>query len=959
MNNLYTHRTLILFLTLFFFSFTIQAQEEGGIPGGCSDGIDNDGDGLIDCLDGDCGNFVAACPAFNFASACSPSGGIRGEIIDTETAFRDSNGIDVTFSIPAGAQSAIVYTSSTDILDNNPNNIEGNEDFIFSSSVLNLVQNSSAGIITYAKTTAHDGSGTTLFGWSDVAFGNKVSTGAASGHDINTPAAPLNDITFSVSGNTLTIAEDNSNIKTVYLVEFVSGSSNSLISNGIKSLSLDEGQLAGAVYIPPNSNSIVISAKGTTNKDNSNLAGGTAEPFSDMRFLADLDLNIMDGIVKVVNGGGTDYHSNYAFSDHDLTSTTDSLWDANTIAGDYSGKLRNTDGSTSTANLQVYIDGDSLRIIRDEFYGSDFDDVYVLEFYKKTGLPASSEFIETSLAFYEKGSPSGSVEEFAIPGGSNYVIFKLGGLAENSSNVHNENPVNAYAFIDLNVEKASGFYFQQVGYQGNSGFGRRDHNYAFNDVPLDKSSTRTHANTIGKNSANNQYDIEFELSEDKTSLFVYSYFGLVETHYAAVMQADFLGTKPDIAFDPNNITISNNGDCATVDVSVELCNPGSGSSPQGMPISFYEGDPTSSAAAIYLYTQNFIPDVEIGQCESDVIEVDLEVLTDNNIDVTVIINDDGSFANGVGNQIGTTFTLAELAAQSNPIKECDYSNNLTIRTINVNNCPVTENDNETTPMNVSIIVTPQSNDMDPDNDALITTILNDASNGSTIILDNDSISYTPNPGFFGMDTIVYQLSDGNGGIGTDTIFLEVTNILPVNLIQFNLEEVDCQNLVSWNSDIEFNFSHYELERSTDGIRFQKLALIEKKNHSGLKTYLFTDSDPYKFNYYRLRIINLDGTFEYSSIVNNSSSCQSNRSMTVFPNPIDQGTELQINLNTSFKDAAIKIVNITGSIVKEYNFSTRRGPNAFVIEIDDIPSGTYYIMNTTEPSAKVSKFIKLD
>ena len=462
MNNLLKLRNLFLFISLFIFSFTIQAQEEGGIAGGCSDGIDNDGDGLIDCMDGDCGNFVAACPAFNFASSCSPSGGIRGDIIGKESAFRNSNGAAVSFSIPAGSESAIVYTSSTDILDNNPNNIEGNEDFIFSSSILNFVENTSSGIITYAKTTQPDGSGTTLFGWKDVAFGNKVSTGAAMGHDINTPATPLNDITFSVSGNTLTILEDNSNIKSVYLIEFISGSSNSLIFNDIKSLALDGGKVEGAVHIPTGSNSIAISVKGTTNKDNSGLTGGTSEPFSDMRFLADLNLNTMDGIVKVVNGGGTAYHSNYAFSGHDLTSTTDSLWDASTIAGDYTGKLRSTDGSTSTANLQVYVDGDSLRIVRDQNYGSDFDDVFVFEFYKKTGLPISTEFIETSLAFYDKGSPSGSVEEFAIPGGTSYLIFKLGGLAENSPNVHNENPVNAYAFIDLNSEKASGYYFQQV-----------------------------------------------------------------------------------------------------------------------------------------------------------------------------------------------------------------------------------------------------------------------------------------------------------------------------------------------------------------------------------------------------------------------------------------------------------------------------------------------------------------
>ena len=48
---------------LFFFSYTLFAQatvdENSAIL--CSDGIDNDDDGLIDCYDGDCYNFVSSC----------------------------------------------------------------------------------------------------------------------------------------------------------------------------------------------------------------------------------------------------------------------------------------------------------------------------------------------------------------------------------------------------------------------------------------------------------------------------------------------------------------------------------------------------------------------------------------------------------------------------------------------------------------------------------------------------------------------------------------------------------------------------------------------------------------------------------------------------------------------------------------------------------------------------------
>jgi len=53
----------------------------------------------------------------------------------------------------------------------------------------------------------------------------------------------------------------------------------------------------------------------------------------------------------------------------------------------------------------------------------------------------------------------------------------------------------------------------------------------------------------------------------------------------------------------------------------------------------------------------------------------------------------------------------------------------------------------------------QENDTDPENDILSTTIQFPAKNGISTVINNDSISYMPNPNFNGLDSIVYFVSD--------------------------------------------------------------------------------------------------------------------------------------------------------------------------------------------------------
>ena len=73
----------------------------------------------------------------------------------------------------------------------------------------------------------------------------------------------------------------------------------------------------------------------------------------------------------------------------------------------------------------------------------------------------------------------------------------------------------------------------------------------------------------------------------------------------------------------------------------------------------------------------------------------------------------------------------------------------------------------------NVTVDVQANDSDLDGDTLTTTILSGPSNGAAVVANGDSITYTPNPNFNGTDTLVYVISDGNGGTDTATVVITV------------------------------------------------------------------------------------------------------------------------------------------------------------------------------------------
>lgn len=98
--------------------------------------------------------------------------------------------------------------------------------------------------------------------------------------------------------------------------------------------------------------------------------------------------------------------------------------------------------------------------------------------------------------------------------------------------------------------------------------------------------------------------------------------------------------------------------------------------------------------------------------------------------------------------------------------------------ITVNAVPIAINDTVTIIEDTSFVdIDVQNNDTDPESDALVTSIVANAANGTASVIMGDSIRYIPNANYNGLDSVIYNVCDVFDNCDTATVII---NVSPVN-----------------------------------------------------------------------------------------------------------------------------------------------------------------------------------
>lgn len=163
--------------------------------------------------------------------------------------------------------------------------------------------------------------------------------------------------------------------------------------------------------------------------------------------------------------------------------------------------------------------------------------------------------------------------------------------------------------------------------------------------------------------------------------------------------------------------------------------------------------------------------------------------------------------------------------------------------------------------------------------------------------------------------VVNGTNTNSGSVTNNQIFVGTTPTSPFPIKAYNLkaQKLEDEVQLSWEATDASGFSHFEIQRSTDAVSFESIGR-EKYNQELQKksaTFNFRDINPIEgLNYYRLRMVDLDGSVNFSKII--VFDFEIGAEYIYFQNPTESQ---EILLHTNIKNPEISIIDNLGRDVK--------------------------------------------
>ncbi len=223
-----------------------------------------------------------------------------------------------------------------------------------------------------------------------------------------------------------------------------------------------------------------------------------------------------------------------------------------------------------------------------------------------------------------------------------------------------------------------------------------------------------------------------------------------------------------------------------------------------------------------------------------------------------------------------------------------------------------------------------------------------------VITNVSAIGYT----FEEASVIDSETSLASNGTQTEQDFALPTP-LPVELISFYARESGDENLLEWYTATEENTLKFIIERSEGGAdRFEAIGEVFAIGFSDVvQQYSFVDEAPVERSYYRLKILDIDGYYEYSDIkvVQRTTSFDK---VTVVPNPTRNVVD--VHLRTSSKeDIEIKVVNVLGTQLHHMVKSGISGSVSTRFDLDGQPEGIYFLIVWQGKNTYIERIVKIE
>ena len=178
---------------------------------------------------------------------------------------------------------------------------------------------------------------------------------------------------------------------------------------------------------------------------------------------------------------------------------------------------------------------------------------------------------------------------------------------------------------------------------------------------------------------------------------------------------------------------------------------------------------------------------------------------------------------------------------------------------------------------------------------------------------------TPTIGTLGTNySLSYTFSNGFSGFGAG--IPGALGVLPIKLLSFTGKLQNENVKLNWSTSFEQNSRGFEIEKSLDGINFRNIGFVAAAgNSNATRSYSFTDPQrAVEFNYYRLKLVDIDNKFDYSDVVLVKNTF-GKQDVYLAGNPITNNINIQFAKTPNGK-VVVSIYDMKGSRVYEVMYN---------------------------------------
>lgn len=178
--------------------------------------------------------------------------------------------------------------------------------------------------------------------------------------------------------------------------------------------------------------------------------------------------------------------------------------------------------------------------------------------------------------------------------------------------------------------------------------------------------------------------------------------------------------------------------------------------------------------------------------------------------------------------------------------------------------------------------------------------------------------------------------------------------LPVEWLSFRGYPEGNYNILEWETASETNSDYFEIYSSHDGLRYEPLGIRVAAGYAF--KYDFKDENPSIRTYYKIKQVDLDGSFDWSEVIVVKRGNDFNI-IEIMPNPVKEQLEIQLSFYDDLKEFYISVHDLLGNRLYYKKLRIEDENERIVMDVSDLENGLYIISVDDGTNVKHEKIVK--